>query len=136
MPLFRGVGSVVAGFILLNLLTMLSLPGLANFWPDLTADAAAGRTPPAAFIVAKMALSAFLALVSSFVTAKLAPEPKMMWVLLYAFVVFGIGIMFAITAAGGPAPTWYLVSLPVLGGLCIVAGGRWYLRRGSGEAGA
>lgn len=133
MPLFRGVGSVIAGFIILNILTMFGLLGLASFWPDITADAAAGRTPPGAFIIAKLALSAFLAAVSSFVTAKLAPEPRMMWVLLYAFVVFGIGVLFAITAAGGPEPTWYLISLPVIGGLCIAAGGRWYLARQATE---
>jgi peptidoglycan/LPS O-acetylase OafA/YrhL len=133
MPLFRGVGSVIAGFILLNVLTMFGLLGLVSFWPEVTTAAAAGRTPPDAFIVAKLALSAFLALVSSFVTARLAPEPKMMWVLLYAFVVFGIGVVFAITASGGPEPTWYLVTLPMLGGLCIVAGGRWYLGRRTTE---
>lgn len=138
MPWLRGLASVVAGFVLMNLLMMFMILGLVSFFPDAGAAAEQGLTPPTAYILANLALSAFVAFVSSFATAKLAPEPKLTWVYALAAVVFVGGLVYGISSLmrpDGVQPAWYLVSLPVLGGLAVALGGRWYLGR-AGDSGA
>lgn len=132
MPGLRGLASVVAGFVLLNLLMMFLVMGLVSFFPDAAAAAEAGRTPPMTYILANLALSTFVAFVASFATARLAPEPKLTWVYALAAVVVVGGLIYGISGLlrpDGVQPAWYLVSLPILGGLAVAFGGRWYLGR-------
>lgn len=131
--MLRGVASLAAGFVLVPMLMWMALSAVLAVWPDLLpsseagmADAAAAA-PPLAFMVVNLGLAALTAGLSAAVTARLAPDPAFLWVLLLAFFVFVGGLVFGVQQIGGPTPTWYLLAMPLASGLAIAAGGYGYL---------
>ncbi|MFW6085185.1 MAG: hypothetical protein ACODAA_08230 [Gemmatimonadota bacterium] len=144
MGLLRGIGSLLVGFLLLPMLMRIALVAVGAVWPDLVGPAAdtaavgaAGvdgpavdlPTPSGGFMALNLGLTFVMAAVSATVTAILAPEPPYLWVLLLGFLVFAGGLVFGIQQVGGPAPTWYLLALPLTSGVAIAVGGWAYLRR-------
>lgn len=143
MGLLRGIGSLLAGFLLLPMLMRIALFAVGTVWPDLVGAAAntavvgSGElaaaeadlpTPSPAFMALNLGLTFVMAAISAVVTAMLAPEPPYLWVLLLGFLVFVGGLVFGVQQIGGPAPTWYLLALPLTSGLAIAVGGWAYLR--------
>ena len=136
MPLLRGIVSVGAGFLLLPLLMRLALMAVVVASPDVfgpadpagtPTDGSAAVTPTAAFMALNLGLTALMAAVSAVITARLAPEPRYLWVLVLAFLVFAGGMMVGVQHSGGSVPTWYLLALPLGSGLSIALGGYAYL---------
>lgn len=133
MTMLRGVASLVAGFVLVPILMWAALSAVLAVWPGLLpssgVDAAQplGTAPPLAFLVVNLGLAALTAALSAAVTARLAPEPGFLWVLLLAFFVFAGGLVFGVQQIGGAMPTWYLLAMPMVTGLAIAAGGYLYL---------
>lgn len=131
--MLRGVASLVTGFVLVPLLMWVAISAVLAVWPGLLPSAGAraaeplGATPPLAFMVVNLCLAALTAGVSAAVTARLAPEPAFLWVLLLAFFVFAGGLVFGVQQIGGAMPTWYLLAMPLTSGLAIAVGGYGYL---------
>lgn len=131
MGLLRGIGSLLAGFLLLPMLMRVALAVVGALWPGVASPveaAAAPTAPTAAFMGLNLGLTLLMAAASAVVTAMLAPEPPYLWVLLLGFLVFAGGLVFGVQQIGGPAPTWYLLALPLTSGLAIGLGGWAYLR--------
>ena len=137
MQLFRGIASLLAGFILLPVLMWAGLFVVGAVWPGLIGPMPAPDTPQAApspgFMGVNLGLTVVMASISAAVAARLAPAPPYLWVLLLAFLVFAGGLVFGIQQVGGPTPTWYLLALPMTSGLAIAAGGWAYLRWGGSD---
>ena len=114
------------------MLMRVALAAVAAVWPDAlgpTPEAGSmSASPSTVFMGLNLGLTFVMAAVSAAVTAMLAPEPPYLWVLLLAFFVFAGGTVFGVQQIGGPAPTWYLLALPLTSGLAIAAGGWGYLR--------
>lgn len=129
MTMLRGVASLVAGFVLMPILMWMTLSAVLAVWPGLVPAAGANATdpPPLAFMVVNLGLAALTAGFSAAVTARLAPNPAFLWVLLLAFFVFAGGLVFGVQQIGGATPTWYLLAMPLASGLAIAAGGFGYL---------
>ncbi|HSM08797.1 MAG TPA: hypothetical protein VLA33_07245 [Gemmatimonadota bacterium] len=131
--MLRGVASLVAGFMLVPVLMWMALSAVLAVWPGLLPSSVAGAAdapvvaPPLAFMVVNLGLAALTAGVSAAVTARLAPDPAFLWVLLLAFLVFAGGLVFGVQQIGGAMPTWYLLAMPLASGLSIAAGGYGYL---------
>lgn len=131
--MLRGIASLVAGFLLLPILMRLALAVVLAAWPDLLGPAEANgadalaAAPPTAFMIVNLGLATLTAGFSAAVTAKLAPEPAFLWVLLLAFMVFAGGLVFGVQQTGGVTPTWYLLAMPLTSGLAIAGGGYLYL---------
>lgn len=127
--MLRGVASVVAGFLLVPVLMRVALDIVLAVWPDALVGPGAGATnglavaPPLAFMIVNLGLAVLTAGVGAAVTARLAPEPAFLWVLLLAFLVFAGGVVFGVQQMGGATPTWYLLAMPLASGLAIAAGG-------------
>ena len=134
MRLLRGIGSLLAGFFLLPMLMWAGLLVVGAVWPELIGPApvpgadAAEVAPSSGFMAVNLGLTLVMASVSAAVAARLAPAPAFLWVLLLAFLVLAGGLVFGIQQVGGPAPTWYLLALPMTSGLAIAVGGWAYLR--------
>lgn len=126
MPALRGFASLVAGFLLLPLVMRGGLLVVLAVAPDLVGSPGAG--PTESFMALNLALAFLAAALSGALTARLAPEPAFLWVLLLAFLVFVGGLVFGIQQTGAGMPTWYLLSLPLTTGLAIMLGG-WGLLR-------
>lgn len=133
MTMLRGVASLVAGFVLIFVLMWMAIPAVLAIWPNLLPPSEAGTVdalaaaPPIAFMVVNLGLAALTAGLSATVTARLAPEPAFLWVLLLAFLVFAGGLVFGVQQIGGATPTWYLLAMPLASGLAIASGGYAYL---------
>ncbi len=128
MELLRGTGSLLAGFLLLPMLMRVGLGAVGALWPEVMGPAdAAAATPSPALMAVNLGLTLVMAAISAVVTAMLAPEPPYLWVLLLGFLVFAGGLVFGVQQIGGPAPTWYLLALPLTSGVAIAAGGWAYL---------
>lgn len=130
--MLRGVASLAAGFVLVPLLMWMALSTVLAIWPGLLpsetgAAGPPGTAPPLAFLVVNLGLAALTAGISAAVTARLAPEPAFLWVLLLAFFVFAGGLVFGVQQIGGAMPTWYLLAMPLTTGLAITTGGYAYL---------
>lgn len=128
--MLRGFASLVAGFFLLPLLMRAGLLVVHAVAPELLGSPGAG--PTQAFMTLNLALSFLAAGLSGALTARIAPEPAFLWVLLLGFLVFVGGLVFGIQQTGAVVPTWYLLSLPLVTGLAIMVGG-WALLRVRGE---
>lgn len=137
MGLLRGIGSLLAGFLLLPMLMRVALAAVGTLWPDvLGSGPGAGSAPvgpPQAFMALNLGLTLVMASISGAVTAMLAPDPPYSWVLLLGFLVFAGGLVFGVQQMGGSAPTWYLLALPLTSGVAIVTGGWAYLRWGEDD---
>lgn len=131
LRMFRGLASLLAGFLVLPLLMLVALEVVRATWPGIARPAALPGESPAgpagSFLTLNLCLAAAMAGVSAAITARLAPEPRYLWVLLLAFVVFAGGLVFGIQLTGGMTPTWYLLGLPLVSGLAIAVGGWAYL---------
>lgn len=128
MQLLRGLVSVLAGFILLPMLMWVGLTLVGAVLPDLLGPVSnAAAAPSPGFMGLNLGLTFLTASVSAAVTARLAPTPAYLWVLLLAFLVFAGGLIFGVQQLGGPAPSWYLLGLPLTSGLSIALGGWAYL---------
>ena len=131
--MLRGIASLVAGFLLIPVLMRVALGAVLAARPDLVGPSVAGAPgdlaagPPLAFMIVNLGLAVLTAAISAAVTARLAPDPAFLWVLLLAFLVFAGGLVFGVQEIGGTTPTWYLLSLPLASGLAIAAGGYGYL---------
>lgn len=131
--MLRGVASLAVGFVLVPLLMWVALSAVLAAWPDLLPSSGAGATdapggaPPLAFMVVNLGLAALTAGLSAAVTARLAPDPSFLWVLILAFFVFAGGLVFGVQQIGGATPAWYLLAMPLASGLAIAAGGYGYL---------
>lgn len=131
--MFRGVASLVVGFVLVPALMWVAISAVRLVWPGLLPSSGAGTTvplgtaPPLAFMVVNLGLAALTAGVSAAVTARIAPDPAFLWVLLLAFLVFAGGLVFGVQQIGGALPTWYLLAMPLASGMAIAAGGYGYL---------
>ena len=131
--MLRGAASLAAGFVLVPLLMWLARGAVFAAWPGLLPSPGAGAAgasagaPPLAFMVVNLGLAALTAGLSAAVTARLAPDPAFLWVLLLAFLVFAGGLVFGVQQIGGVMPTWYLLAMPLATGLAIAAGGYGYL---------
>lgn len=131
--MLRGVASLAAGFVLVPLLMWVALSAVLAVWPGLLASSGTGASEPVAaaptlaFLVVNLSLAALTAGLSAAVTARLAPEPGFLWVLLLAFFVFAGGLVFGVQQIGGAMPTWYLLAMPLATGFAIAAGGYGYL---------
>lgn len=127
LHMFRGLVSLLAGFLVLPLLMLVALEVVQATWPGVGAPGGDLAGPRESFLTLNLGLAAAMAGVSAAITARLAPEPRYLWVLLLAFVVFAGGLVFGIQLTGGVTPTWYLLGLPLVSGLAIAAGGWAYL---------
>jgi len=133
VPVLRGVASLVVGFFLVPVLMWVALSAVLAVWPGLLPPAGAdtaealGAAPPLAFMVVNLGLATLTAGLSAAVTARLAPDPAFLWVLLLAFFVFAGGLVFGVQQVGGIMPTWYLLAMPLASGLAIGGGGYVYL---------
>jgi len=132
VPMLRGVVSLVVGFLLLPLLMRMAQAAVLAARPDLLAPLKAGAldgltSPPTAFMIVNLVLAVVAAGLSAAVTARLAPHPSFLWVLLLAFLVFAGGLVFGVQQTGDVTPTWYLLAMPMTSGLAIAAGGFAYL---------
>lgn len=131
--MLRGLASLAAGFVLVRVLMWMALSVVLATWPGLLPTSGAPRAdalaaaPPLAFMVVNLGLVAFTAGLSAAVTARLAPDPAFLWVLLLAFFEFAGGLVFGVQQIGGTTPTWYLLAMPLASGLAIAAGGYGYL---------
>jgi len=130
--MLRGIVSLTAGFLLVPLLMRVALGAVLAVWPGLLGSGVAIPidglpTPPVAFMIVNLGLAVLVAGLAAAVTALLAPEPPFLWVLLLAFLVFAGGLAFGVQQIGGATPTWYLLAMPLVSGLAIVAGGYVYL---------
>jgi len=130
--MLRGIVSLTAGFLLVPLLMRVALGAVLAVWPGLLGSGVAIPidglpTPPVAFMVVNLGLAVLVAGLAAAITALLAPDPPYLWVLLLAFLVFAGGLAFGVQQIGGATPTWYLLAMPLVSGLAIVAGGYVYL---------
>ena len=135
MRIFRGIASLVAGFLVLPFLMQMGLTIVPTIWPGLWQSpgwpGAAMPGPPGPpgenFLVLNLGLTLLMSALAAVVTAVIAPEPAFLWVLLLAFLVFVGGLVFGLQQYGGATPTWYLLSLPLANGLGIATGGWAFL---------
>lgn len=130
--MLRGIASLVAGFLLLPVLMWLATAAMLAAWPELLDSVAAGgadalAAAPDVFRIVNLGLAGLTAGISGAVTARLAPDPAFLWVLLLAFLVFTGGLVFGVQQTGGVTPTWYLLAMPLTSGLAIAGGGYLYL---------
>lgn len=130
--MLRGIVSLTAGFLLVPLLMRVVLGAVLAAWPGLLGSAVAGTVdgrpgPTIAFMIVNLVLAVLVAGLAAAVTARLAPDPPFLWVLLLGFLVFAGGLVFGVQQIGGATPTWYLLVMPLGSGLAIVAGGYAYL---------
>lgn len=136
MRLLQGIASLLAGFVLLPVLMWTGLSVIGAAWPELLGPMpvanAAEAVPSPSFMGVNLGLTIVMASLSGAVAARLAPA--YLWVLLLAFLVFAGGLVFGIQQVGGPAPTWYLLALPMTSGLAIAGGGWAYLRWWAADA--
>jgi hypothetical protein len=122
MNILKGIGAVLAGvlfIVLTHTLTDKILEGLGIFTPP-----ELGLHEPWMLITATIYRSIF-SVGGGYVTAALAPEPKMR----YVWIVAAIGLVAGTLAAMvfiplNWSPTWYPMALAVTGPICAWIGGK------------
>jgi len=120
---FRSAAAVIAGMFTNMVLTMVMTAAVVFGFPSLLEGAVAGAAPPNGYIVFNLLYSALFAGAGGWVTARLAPAPKMRTVLVYAVVLLALGTVYFVEARGGVQPDWYLGGLMALGAPAALTGG-------------
>lgn len=118
--MIRGVASVLAGFLAMPAMMFFARSVIGALWPDLS---------DTSYLILNLTLAAMTGMCAAALTARLAPEPPYMWVLVLAFFVFTGGVVMGIQQLGGPVPDWYLLALPPTTGVAMAVGGWAYLLR-------
>jgi hypothetical protein len=122
MNTLKGIGAVLAGIIFIvvtHSVTDLILESLGIFTPP-----SQGLHTPWMLVTAT-AYRALWTIVGGYVTAMLAPSPKMRWVAIFALIGFVLGVLGAvITIPMNLSPAWYPITLAVLLPICAWVGGK------------
>ena len=121
--MLRNLLAVVSGYLVLAILTMLSILLLMVAFPDYAAAGASETEPPLVPVLCNLFLGTFAAFVGGYCTAFVAREHRLRCVVVLAGIVLVLGIVHWITGRGGPRPDWYLALLPVTGSLGVLFGG-------------
>jgi hypothetical protein len=128
-PWLRGTGAIVAGFLACVILSLAcdALMHLCGVFPPL------GQTMAGGLFFLPLAYRTVLDGFSSYLTARLAPEPR--W--RYVWIGGGIGLLmgclgiFASVQNPAMGPLWYPVALALSVPLSTWVGGRIYIRKQS-----
>ena len=127
MSIFKGIGAVLAGIafiVLTHTLMDKILEGLGIFTPP-----ELGLHTPWMLITATIYRSVF-SVGGGYVTAMLAPEPKMRYVVIMAAIGLVLGSIGAIVAIPmNLSPAWYPIALAVTGPICVWIGGKLGTRK-------
>ncbi len=126
--MFRSILAVAAGYVVLAVLTVVSIYVLTLAFPEYARAGELKTTPPTLPVVLNMLLGVVCAACGGWVTAALAARKPWTHALVLAGLVLLFGIAFAVQNWAGPHPEWYLVVLPFAGAAGVVAGGAWGAR--------
>jgi uncharacterized membrane protein len=127
MNILKGIGAVIAGVIFIvgtHSLTDFILESLGIFTP-----------PDAGFHATWMLVTATIyrsifSIGGGYLTAALAPEPKMRYVLVLAAIGLIAGALAAIfTIPMNLSPAWYPIALAVTGPICVWIGGKIRMKK-------
>lgn len=122
MNILKGIGAVLAGVIFIVLthtLTDKVLEGLGIFTPP---DQGLHTTW---MVVTATIYRSIFSVGGGYVTAVLAPEPKMRYVVIMAAIGLVTGTLAAIAMIPlNLSPAWYPVALAVTGPICVWIGGK------------
>ncbi len=122
MNVLKGIGAILAGMIFIvvtHTMTDFVLESLGIFTP-----------PNVGFHTTWMVVTATIyrsiySIGGGYITAVLAPEPKMRYVLILGLIGLVLGTLAAIaTIPLGLAPAWYPIALAVLALPCVWLGGK------------
>ena len=127
--MLRSILAIVLGYLTIIATTIVVTIALCiAFGVPLNASGAAPK-PSTAFSVANLIASALCALLGGLVAASIARRSRQLHAFVLAMIVLVLGLVFALFEKNGPEPLWYLMILPILGALAVIAGGM--LRRGA-----
>jgi hypothetical protein len=127
--MLRNVISVIAGYVVMAVATLLCILVLLFVFPEYREAAEAERTPPTLPVVLNVILAAACAVLGGFTTAKIAGPNARSCVLVLAGIVLVLGIVFGLMNRGGVHPDWYLLLLPIAGTLGVLGGGLFATKR-------
>jgi hypothetical protein len=130
MNILKGIGAVLAGVIFIvgtHSLTDFILESLGIFPPR------AGFHATWMLVTATIYRSIF-SVGGGYLTAALAPEPKMRYALVLAAIGLATGTLAAIvTIPMNLSPAWYPIALAVTGPICVWIGGKIRVSRVAGR---
>jgi hypothetical protein len=127
MKILRGVLAILAGFVFV---------GVTHTGTDTILESLGIFTPPTVrfdttwMLVTAIVYRNLFLIAAGYLTAALAPQPKMRYVIILGIigsVVGVVGIFVAVSKDFGPA--WYPIALVVLGFPCVWLGGKLRSRR-------
>ena len=125
--------AVVAG-MMTNMLLTVGVTALIVFgFPSLVQGATGAVSPPSGYIALNLVYSVLFAGAGGWVTARLAPAPKMRAAMIYSMILLALGTVYFVEARGGAQPDWYLLGLVALGVPVALIGGTLG-SRGSGTS--
>lgn len=128
MNIVKGIGAVLLGIVFIFVThagTDIVLESLGIFTP-----------PDAGFHITWMVITASIyrsiyTLIAGYITAAVAPEPKMRYVFVLAAIGLVLGAIGAIvTIPMNLSPAWYPIFLAISGPIFTIIGGKWRLRGG------
>ena len=124
--MLRSIGSVVLGYVVLALITIVGTSAAAALLlPRPAGGTQPGMPPPLtkSYLTANLTLSALAAVVGGYVTARMAPARPMVHVAVLALLIVALSILSSRSPMSTGQPGWYKRILPFLGLVGAVAGG-------------
>ncbi|MGD9560910.1 MAG: hypothetical protein AB7F88_00220 [Pyrinomonadaceae bacterium] len=127
MKIIRGIAAILAGFVFVaatHTVTDLVLESLGIFTPPTV------RFDATWMVLTATAYRALFMVAGGYLTAALAPDPKMRYVLILAVIGTIMAIVAAVTVIPMDlSPAWYPIALALLGFPCTWLGG-WLRTKG------
>ena len=124
--MLRSIGSVVLGYVVLALITIVGTSAAAALLlPRRPAAPQPGMPPPltTSYLAANLTLSTLAAVVGGYVTARMAPARPMVHVAVLALLIVALSILSSRSPMSTGQPAWYKRILPLLGLVGAVVGG-------------
>ena len=123
MNILKGIGAILAGFIFIGVThngTDFILESLGIFTPPLTV-----RFDTTWMVVTAIVYRNLFMIAAGYLTALLAPEPKMRYVLILGIIGTILGIIgVLVNIKYDLSPMWYPVALVLLGFPCLYLGAK------------
>jgi peptidoglycan/LPS O-acetylase OafA/YrhL len=127
--MFRSILAILAGYVAMTVVTLLSVLVLAWAFGHPLDPKAPPAVPSTRYMLCNLAVSFAGAILGGFVAARLGSRSPLRHALALGAVVLVLGAAYAVRGWGGVQPEWYLMVLPLAGAGGSAVGGSLARRR-------